>query len=541
MTKKRTIGVFWRSYIILCAVLLILGVALTVFFYDFIKAFETGRPEYAVKEYVTGVTEADVLTAVTSALDGRLSGYENDGVIEFEVASSLAENELSYVRAFSETTDAVPVYDVYCGEKLLSLTLSVTDGGKYGFDNYAVTKVEVADEWLDARRTTVSVIVPSNAETTLNGKPIAKDKVVGSFAPDAVSEFEKDSFTLDMYEIADVFGLVDAKSTLDGEKLPLDNPSKGVYSSVYDAVDSVYTVIVPEGAEVKLNGITLTDSYRTGVAIPTDAHLFESETKMRATVYSVRGLRLVPTVAVTLDGVELSPVEDGKYESAELYDAAYTYPNSYKNAYTVTVPDGATLYCNGVVVGEEYKIGKSDKYPLPASAKKYATANGYGVKYTVTGLYAEPVFTVTNGDETCVGDKVDAEWFFYPTAGGKKTDLEAAAELYTRLYMKYTYEGWDYTEANYDALMEHVKSGSSAQKTLKASLSAMKYNSHFVIDKLEMKFYDTVKYSSDCYGIKVDFDSHGKLYKYEKVAVGTYTMIWVIEGGEWKLVEFVFS
>lgn len=535
--KKKKLDAFWRSYIILCVVLVFIVVALTLFFYDFIKAFETGRPEYAVKQYVESVTDTEIISAVNEFLDGKLSGYEAENTVSSEVTSAMQKYELSYVRAFSDSADEIPAYDVYCGEKLLSLTLAVTDGGKYGFDNYAVVGVSVADEWIDARKNTVSMIAPSTAELTLNGKSVGADKLVGDFVPETVSEFESGSFKLNMYEIADVFGEISAYATLDGEKLPLDNPSKGVYSSVYDAVDSLYTVIAPEKAEVMLNGIKLTDEYVTGVAIPTDAHFFEANTDVRCRVYCVKGLRLVPTVSATLDGEALV------CEASDLYDSSFAYPDSYKHSYTASIPVGATLYCNGVKVGEEYSVGKSDKYPIPDAAKKYSSPSEYGVKYTVTGLYGEPEFTAKYENGTsCVGFESDGVSFFYPDANeAEKKKLEENALIFTQLYIKYSYEGTDYTEANYNAVIAHVKNGSEAYKIMKSSFSSMIYNSNFKVDKLEVEMYDTVKYSNDCYGIKVNFDSHGKYYKYEKVAVGTYTMIWTVENGEWLLVDFVFS
>lgn len=538
MMKKSKLGVFWRSYIILCAVLVVLVTALTVFFYDYIKAFETGRPEYAVNDYVASVTEADIIAHVTQALDGNLSGYEADDAVADEVSAALAKYDLSFVRAFTEETEgSIPSYDVYCGEKLLILTLSVTDGGKYGFDNYTVTGVDVADEWIDSRKTAVSVVVPDKAELTLNGKAVGEDKVVSEFSPETVSEFETDTFRLRMYEIADVFGKIDVTSLMDGEKLPLDNPTNGVYTSVYDAVDSVYTIIAPEGAEVAVNGITLTDKYVTGLAIPADAYTFESKTEIRCRVYSIKGLRLVPTVTAVLDGEVLNSAE------SEIYDSAFEYPDSYKSSYTVTLPDGATLYCNGVEVGDEYAVGKSDMYPIPDAAKKYEDPSDRGVTYVVTGLYSEPTFTAAYADDTsCVGGKEDDEWVFYPQPSKSETEtLEDVAYLFTQLYVKYSYEGTDYTEANYNAVLEHVKTGSDAYKTMKASYSSMIYNSNFRVDKLEMEAFDAVRYADGCYGIKVHFDSHGKYYKYEKVSVGTYTMIWIVDGGEWLLVDFVFS
>ncbi len=535
MTGKRRLSVFWKSYIILCAVLAVIIAAGTLFFYDYIKAFETGRPEYAVKEYVAAISESDIISAVSDALEGKLSGYEADGAVASEVKAAFEEYELSYVRDFESQGDGLLSYDVYCGEKLLTLTLSVTSGGKYGYDNYLVTGVSVADEWLDARRTSVSAVIPTKSVLTVNGKQVMPELAVETFTSDAVSEFESDEFTLTMYEIADIFGSVEAEATLDGAVLALGSPSAGVYTALYESVDTVFTVTAPVGAEVCLNGIPLADSYITSTVLPEDALKFEADASVRSTVYTVTGLRLAPVVTATLDGTELTAATLGADS------ATFAYPDSYKHAYTAVIPEGATLYCNGVEVGKEYYVGASEQYQVPDSAKKYAKQTDSGEVYTVTGLYAEPVFTVVYDDGTsAVGEKAEDAWIFYPRAGEREASLRDMAQLFTELYVKYTYEG-SHTEENYEVVMQYVKSGSAAYKTMRASKDPMWYNSNFTVDKLETEIYNPIKYADKCYEITVFFDSHGTYYRYEKVSVGTYVLTWILDGGQWLLVDFVFQ
>ncbi len=528
-------SIFWTAYTVLCIVIVLLIAIATVFFYDFIDAFEQYRPENAVEAYINGLSESEISRLASDKLSDLASGYEAMNAVRDEVYKMLDGGSISYVESSNE--GGVCVFDLYCRELFCSVTVTESSGGKYGFSDYTVTNTEIADEWITSRLTTVTAVIPADAELILNDWSIDGVYVVSTMdATDTVSEFELgDSFGYDLavYEIPNVFGGVSCRALDINGEIELSNPTFGVYTSGYTPVDSLFTVVAPEGAAVTLNGITVSDSYNTGDVIAPDATPYEAQTAPKCTVYSIKGLRNTPVVTVTLDGETLSPV------TADSYDAAYTYPDSYKSSYTVRLPEDLALYCNGVIVDETMIVSRDGEYSVPKAVERYVKEEKSSVEYVVDGLYGEPNFT--SSDENCVTEEADGIYTFYPAPDEDEIErLYSEAQNFTELYIKYSYEGTDYTKANYDAVIAHVKNGSDAYDIIEVSYNSMIYNSNFKVDKLETEIYDMVKYADNCYGVKVDFDSHGKYYIYEKVAVGTYTMIWIVSDGEWQLAYFKF-
>lgn len=536
--QKKQTGIFWYAYAFLCVVLAITIFTVTSLLHDYIEAFENFRPEHTVEEYIKTLTEAEITKLVSPKVAELSSSFNSDSAVSDAVKEMLAENELSIVESVSEGDS--PAFDVYCGEKLCTVTLVQCSGGKYGFTNYTVASAEIAEDWVTSRLTTVSVIAPMGCEVILNDWQVDDSYVVGTAeAGKNVTEFERDDsfgYELEIYEIADIFGKAEVRALNENGEIELNSPAEGVYTSDYAAVDSAFTVLAPVGAVVTLNGVTVSDTYITNVVTAPDAKAYETESAPKCAVYTIKGLRNVPTVEVTIDGGELGELIPVTVDGC---DVAYTYPEAYKRSYTVHVPEGLTLYCNGVEVDETNIASDDGEYSVPDAVKKYVKTEKTCIEYVIDGLYEEPEFT--SSDENCVIDVANGILTFYPAPTEKEMEtLYDEALNFTELYIKYSYEGTKYTEANYNAVIEHVKKGSDAYDIIEVSYSSMIYNSNFKVDKLETEIYDMVKYADNCYGVKVDFDSHGTYYKYEKVSVGTYTMIWIVSGGDWQLAYFKF-
>ncbi len=532
MNEKKK--VFWHAYTVMCIFLVVIIAAVNFLLYDFIRAFEYFRPERAVEDYISDLDSEAIAELFIPTAAELFSGYETEDVLWGEIVAVVAENDLTYVAAAGADGG---VFDVYCGEKILSLTVAATSGGRYGFDDYIVTGAKANDEWITSRQVTVTAIVPADAKLTLNGYDVSDACIVGTLeAGSGVTEFERDDsfgYELAIYEINGIFGSADCRAYgADGE-IALANPAEGMYTSDYAAADSVYTVAVPAGSAVTLNGVALSDKYMTGEVVAFDAAVFEAETAPKCAVYTVNGLHHIPEVIVTLNGETLSPV------TADGYDAAYNYPDSYKSSYTVRLPDDLDLYCNGTLVPKESITSDAGEYSVPEAVKKYVKTEKTSVEYVVSGLYSEPKFT--SSDENCVVASENGVYTFYPAPSESEMNtLYSEALSFTELYIEYSYEGTDYTKENYEKVIAHVKEGSDAYDIIEVSYDSMKYNSNFTVDKLETDIYDMVKYADNCYGVKVDFESHGKYYKFEKEANGTYVMIWIVSGGVWELAYFNF-
>ena len=525
--EKRVSDGFYKYYAVFCVVLvaaILLGAGI---FYDFIRTYETSLPEHVAERYVEGLDGETFSALISERLDEIGSGFETADAVGETLADAMKDGV-----TFTETVGGgAPSYDVFCGGKLMKITLSPTERLRYGFSRCEVDKVEIYDEWISSRVSDVTVIVPSKASVTVNGIPLGGEYLTGEeYESASLSVFEKSVDKLASYKIKSVFGSVDVDAEFDGEPLIISKLGESTYYSDFDISSrSDYTVKAPADAKVTVNGVDADGEFVTSVEHVTGiSSEFEPDTSPEIDVYTFPSLMREPTVTVTLAGDTLTPDE------ADANGSAYSYPESYRRRYTVRVPRGVTLFCNGVEVADSYKTADTGTYRLPTEVKGASASEKYET-YEV-GLYNDPVFTTSAG---CAGEANGFEYTFY--AAPKQSEDEEIRELseeFTRLFIKYSYEGTEYTRQNYDNVMALVMSGSPADDLITTTLSSYIYNSNFKVDKLDMTIRDIARFSGDCISVKIDFDSHGKYYKYEKSGAGTYALVWVKTSSGWRVAEF---
>lgn len=530
--KSRKKDNFWFIYALLCSFLAVLIISVTVFLYDYVKVFEESRPEHAVRKYAESLSAEEI----AEEFDAEYSGFEKSGALTDVIKKILSENEITYSEVISDASENV--FDLYCDGKLMTVTLVEGEEIKYGFSGYSIGEKTVYESALEPYLSSLTVIVPETAALYINEIKVPKEYINGEkFADATVTEFERgEEFRLALvsYEIDGLLGEYDVRAVDENGEIILENQSLGVYTSVSSAAESVFKVTAPKNASLTVNGIEVAEKYIKETVPATDANIFESETAPEIALYEIVGLRYKPTVTAVLNGNELPSLIDGEG------NVTFEYPDSYKASFSVRAPLGVTVLCNGKPLGEEYLAADGEGiYGLPESVSKYAKPDVSYVTYTVGGFYGTPKFATEDGN---VSETVDGVQSFFKAPNSDTQEIiRNKAQDFTELFMKYSYEGTDFTKANLAAVLEHVKADSSAYKIIEVSYESMRYNSNFKVDKLETEIYDFIEYADGCYGVSVDFDSHGMYAKFEKVAVGTYRMIWIVEDGKWLLAEFIFS
>lgn len=518
---------FYICYAVFCAVLVFTMSCGIGIFYDFIREYEQSLPEHIAESYIDSLDGAKFSDIVTPEIASRASGFETDDSIGTMLADAIGEG-VTFAECIGEDN---PAYDVYCGGRFMKLTLTKTSGGKYGFSRYTIASTEIYPEWIENRFSTITVIIPEDASLSLNGKPVSSEYLTEErYESASLTAFDRVNSSLAAYKITDIFGNADVSGEYHGESLSMTKLGENSYYSDFDISSRFdYTVKAPTDAKVTLNGITVTSDYITGSEEKTSICSEFDKATPKLSLYAIPGLLDIPEVDVTLDGSVLSPIEsDGTHSS-------YDYPDSYKRSYTVRVPRGMTLFCNGIEVGHEYVTEENVAYDKPTSAVGISVSARYDV-YTV-GLFCDPEFKVSGENAAVEADGFNFMFFPVPSSSESK-EIHNMAQIFTELFVKYSYEGSKYVRSNYDNCMKYVLSGSDADALITATLTSMIYNSNFKVDKLETKIYGLVKYSDDCISVKVDFESHGKYYRYEKSADGTYTMLWIKRGGTWRLAGF---
>ncbi len=515
---------FPLCYAAFCAVLVFAVSCGVGMFYDFISEYEKTLPEHVIESYIESLGKSSAYFFDIEEIRKSASGFETEDSVA-KTMSEAAKDGLTFTRS-GDDEDA---YDIYCGGKFLKLTLTSDETGRYGFPVYRVATAEIYPEWIAERRSPVTVIVPEGTSLTVNGAAVGdKYMLEEKFESTSLSEFDRAGHALVTYEIGNVFGGVDVAGTYNGEDLKMTELGEGAFCSDYDlASRRDYTVTAPEGAVVKVGGVTVTSDCIVGSeeaeALRTD---FEPGKTPKLRVYKLPAMLGTPELEVTLDGEALTqPQPDGT-------SFFYPYPDSYKKAYTVKVPVGTALYCNGIEVGDGYITEADAVYGSPLTSGA-ASVTEHCVTYTVH-LCHEPEFTVSS--EEAAMDADGTSYVFYPIpTDAQRSAVGALAQSFTEQFIRYNMQGYSGLDANYSACMSYTLAYSEAYEIIAGTYYAVMYNDAYSVTKLTTRVYDFAKFSDTCISVKVDFESHGVLWTYEKDNNGSYTMVWVLSGGVWKL------
>ena len=527
--KRQKKSRFYIYYALLCAVLAFAISCAVGIFYDFIREYEECLPEHVADAYITSLDSEALAGLIRPELEARASGFEKEDALGRELEEAVAGGVI-YTECIGEDT---PAYDVYCGGRLMKVKLAKISGGRYGFDRYAVASAEIYPEWINDRFTSVTAIVPDGSFLTLNGITVSDEYKTGAeYKSDAVSVFEQASSPLVTYEINDIFGGAEIAAQYRGEQLSMSRlGGKDTYYSDYDLpARSDYTIRAPLDAKVTVNGTIVSADFITSTEkLNGEDAEFEPDTAPELALYSLTGLLNVPEVSVTLNGQELSPA------STDGNNIEYVYPDSYKQSYTIRVPRGMKLYCNGFEVGEDHITGGKFSYSPPRTTPKVNVTEGCDV-YRVW-LYNEPEFTVSAAGAVMESD--GNVYTFYPVPAS--SDISAIKDLsvtFAELFIKYANDSGSKVENNYKAFAGYILTGSNADEILTATLSSYIYNSPYTVSDRKIDAADFIKYSDDCVSVSVNYSFHKKNFKTESDISDTYEMVWIKKGGEWKLAGF---
>ena len=157
-----------------------------------------------------------------------------------------------------------------------------------------------------------------------------------------------------------------------------------------------YVFVLPDRYTLYVNGISVSDKYKTGETHPTDAYKISGgKCGVNYTEYLIEGLTTAPTE-------NTFSVKDETGETAPLYwdedRGVYTVDMV---PLTVRIPGGYLLYLEGGAVSESFI--STDKEPAPSAYNKFLAEDAEGidyVEYTIGGIYSgeQPNITVKSAD-----------------------------------------------------------------------------------------------------------------------------------------------
>ena len=310
-----------------------------------------------------------------------------------------------------------------------------------------------------------------------------------------------------------------------------------------DAVDSGFTVYVPDGATVLLDGAPLGPEV-TGQrdAQPLSLSVFEEN---RADIPGLT--KYVLNRTFTTDGVRVLAADGSELALGFSAGNSHYYPPLTMDC-RILVPADAAVTVNGVALsGEnasaettevkrsEYEIFEGIETFLP-----FPLERAYRTAWTVEGLVAGPEVQATMPDGTALeAEQHDGVWDF-PTAPAGEPDAALAAQEHDRImdifdaHMAYLGNRDDNLAANYSRFAKYLVPGSEAQtQAVGAQVSLIWNHDMDTYPRAELK--EVLRFGPDCFTARVEFEA-GSL---RDGSVYNNIYIFVRYGGEWRVVRIV--
>ncbi len=258
----------------------------------------------------------------------------------------------------------------------------------------------------------VKVTAPSNAAVMIDGIKIPEEFFVKTKEPMALTEFEANSNikqpTLMHAKIFLWTADGEFAATVDGKALDVTAADGGFHAQYrHDSLKSL-EISVPEGANIKINGVEVSENYFNGEGVFSILEGMEKHTgkTVTARIYRVNGLFAEPEVAVSLDGADL-PLCRNEAKSGVSFLEYYGAPDpTLKASEQARAVDFANSYitytCMGYSGVDEhhadmmsYVLAGTDTYQ---KLKKSKESFSWAENYTITDR------TVTAGDFIPLGE-----------------------------------------------------------------------------------------------------------------------------------------
>lgn len=260
---------FARALILYTVVLVVAAVAVMAVLWKYLEAYEFTRPENVMSQFEQMADEQYWETAITSSFAVTPSEFETKSQLEDELCLSLLrDGKMTYVKD-EVYTDAAPVYLVSVnGVELCRVYMSPQAGGEAGFglQYMSINKVELLADFIAPKARSLTITAPVGATVTVNGIAVSEN-YLSDAAPDTsyLPELEQNAADLlCCYEIPVIYGTVEIAATDEnGQTLEAaEMDENGAVFSLPQGDVSV-TIYAPAGATVSVNGVELSDDYKS--------------------------------------------------------------------------------------------------------------------------------------------------------------------------------------------------------------------------------------------------------------------------------------
>jgi len=477
MMKRENKSCFWRIYLVCTASVLVLLTAALAVFYDYIRAYENSQPINAAECFAAALTDDEISKWIDTAAAGLESEYESSESIAAACRSALMKLEKNYeCRKDHNITDSTS-YRVYRDDVLIGrIMLQDSGNGKYGFSSWEVVQGEVFLEEFCTERYSVTVCIPGQGEEiqlTVNGKPVSPDDLITDKAAYRfASPFEQSAgITAKVYYIDRLYAEPDIQCTAAGISCAKQRTDDEIWFLYPEKLLYTYTITVPQGSVLKINGVTADDSYRTAADITyayADVEVSLADLP-KAQRYTVSGLWQNPGITASFQGIPLRITQENTSFRAD-------YPEELLYTAKIRVPAGSTVTMRGVSCTPYKSPQNETAYPELFENEKNAPL--YDV-YLLEKLFVQPEIPqiIYNGNPLACLVTEDGQYCefsaLYPEVND--SEVQGLALAFATDYFNYIAYGYRNTAENLSRALQHVKKGSELYSRIQRSRVGIDY------------------------------------------------------------------
>lgn len=521
-----------RSMIFVCVCytlfLSLLVVMLSVGTSKLLAIYDSADPDRVIEECIDYISGSRLYNDVVLGVGKYRTEYESEKDASEKVLDEIySSSDKNYLRV-SHGEDYAS-YDIYSGDvKIYNVLLGkkAETSSVIGISFWEVREISFYDDCLDEYKKSFLISAPADAVVSLNGIELSKEMIIDEnykFFIGSVWESEIPSEArCVLYSVSGIFGDPTFTATHGSEELEIYTDDGGTVHAKYpkDWVKD-YTVFVPKGASLYVNGILATkiDSVGNAPATP-----FEGEVEGMTDVYVIEGLFNDPALNAYYDGISLG----GAIRSGD--DFSFAFSDVIYNKAEISVPKGAVVKVNGVLLTSEnstvaaipFSEWSKEKMAIGSSMPSELRAFGFKMpefeKYTVSMLYGTPTVEVSY-DETVyeayatATDGKLSTFKYDKVSSSPSLILGLYIKNFAKTYVKYISEGCygmrDDVEmrknfyTNWINYLSYILPDTLCYDSALESYSDVEYRPNNPVASENYTIKDLIKYSDDIYTCKV--------------------------------------
>ena len=299
--------------------------------------------------------------------------------------------------------------------------------------------------------------------------------------------------------------------------------------SFLDGFSSQISITASQNATVLINGVQVSDVYRT-----------ECEFEHGA-AYLVNGIFGDAAVSVNeFDGRTTEPFY------AERNDYIFPIIEPFKRRFNIIAPADADIFVDGDRILPEHITvfgflpdilgDETDILSIPISFTQHR------YEFEMDGFYSDPIVTARDGMGTELSYNISEMGeivFELPYDLGLKDDYEAVVDSFIRAYIDFGANAGNNEEANFANVSNKILRGTDLFRRTQGAISAMQFTSNVVIHYNYLEIDKFRAFGDDYFTCEIRYNiTHRTRYMQSEVE-GNFEALFVLNAGRWLAVKMV--